>query len=52
VLPKFKALDEFQWIGYPELQADMVKVLLKSHLNVHPNRLPIRVSPLFQWMAL
>ena len=30
-LPEFKALEEFEWIGYPELQADMVKVLLKSH---------------------
>jgi hypothetical protein len=33
-LPEFKALEEFEWIGYPELQADMVKVLLKSHPNL------------------
>jgi hypothetical protein len=30
-LPEFKALEEFEWIGYPELQAEMVQVLLKSH---------------------
>ncbi|KAH9993095.1 hypothetical protein BJV77DRAFT_1000192 [Russula vinacea] len=33
-LPEFKALEEFEWIGYPELQANMVKVLLKSHPNL------------------
>ena len=33
-LPEFKALEEFEWIGYPKLQADMVKVLLKSHSNL------------------
>jgi hypothetical protein len=34
-LPEFKALEEFEWIGYPELQADMVvKVLLKCHPNL------------------
>lgn len=33
-LPEFKALEEFEWIGYPELQADMVEVLLKSHPNL------------------
>ena len=30
-LPEFTALEEFEWIGYPELRADMVQVLLKSH---------------------
>jgi hypothetical protein len=25
-LPEFRALEEFEWIGYPELQADMVQV--------------------------
>jgi hypothetical protein len=30
-LPEFKALREFEWIGYPELQAEMVQVLFKSH---------------------
>jgi hypothetical protein len=30
-LPEFTALEQFEWIGYPELQADMVQVLLKSH---------------------
>jgi hypothetical protein len=33
-LPEFKALEEFEWIGYPELQADLVKVLLKCHPNL------------------
>jgi hypothetical protein len=33
-LPEFKAIEEFEWIGYPELQADMVKVILKSHPNL------------------
>ncbi|KAH9976596.1 hypothetical protein BGW80DRAFT_1436025 [Lactifluus volemus] len=30
-LPEFKALQEFEWIGYPELQAEMVQVLFQSH---------------------
>jgi hypothetical protein len=30
-LPEFRGLEEFEWIGYPELDADMVQVLLKSH---------------------
>ncbi|KAI0297045.1 hypothetical protein B0F90DRAFT_1811223 [Multifurca ochricompacta] len=33
-LPEFKALEEFEWIGYPELQADMIQALLKSHPNL------------------
>ncbi|KAI9459875.1 hypothetical protein BJY52DRAFT_1264289 [Lactarius psammicola] len=33
-LPEFKALEEFEWIGYPELRADMVQALLKSHPNL------------------
>ncbi|KAI9450284.1 hypothetical protein F5148DRAFT_1277868 [Russula earlei] len=33
-LPEFRALEEFEWIGYPELQADMVQVLLTSHPNL------------------
>ncbi|KAA1474118.1 hypothetical protein DENSPDRAFT_823815 [Dentipellis sp. KUC8613] len=33
-IPDFKALREFEWIGYPELQGDMVKVILKSHPNL------------------
>ncbi|KAI0261950.1 hypothetical protein BC834DRAFT_893413 [Gloeopeniophorella convolvens] len=33
-LPEFKALKEFEWIGYPELQGDMVQVLLQSHPNL------------------
>ncbi|KZV63416.1 hypothetical protein PENSPDRAFT_616581 [Peniophora sp. CONT] len=30
-LPEFTALREFEWIGYPELQAEMVTALLASH---------------------
>ncbi len=33
-LPEFRALEEFEWIGYPELRADMVQALLKSHPNL------------------
>ncbi|KAH8993141.1 hypothetical protein EDB92DRAFT_1855074 [Lactarius akahatsu] len=33
-LPEFRALEELEWIGYPELRADMVKALLKSHPNL------------------
>ncbi|KAF8259916.1 hypothetical protein EI94DRAFT_1717871 [Lactarius quietus] len=33
-LPEFRALEEFEWIGYPDLQADMVQALLKSHPNL------------------
>lgn len=34
MLPEFRALREFEWIGYPELQADMVQVLLRCHPNL------------------
>ncbi|KAI0282236.1 hypothetical protein BC826DRAFT_1065777 [Russula brevipes] len=44
------SLEEFEWIGYPELQADMVQVLLKSHSNLNQtwsyiplDYLPVRV---------
>lgn len=30
-LPEFTALREFEWVGYPELQAEMVTALLASH---------------------
>ncbi|KAK7045361.1 hypothetical protein VNI00_007610 [Paramarasmius palmivorus] len=33
-LPAFKYLKEFEWIGYPELRADMVKVILATHSHV------------------
>ena len=33
-LPEFKGLQEFEWIGYPELQADMVQALLKNYPNL------------------
>ncbi|TCD62325.1 hypothetical protein EIP91_007065 [Steccherinum ochraceum] len=33
-LPAFKALQEFEWIGYPELRADMVQAVLASHSHL------------------
>jgi hypothetical protein len=30
-LPSFKALRELEWIGYPEMRADMVQAVLASH---------------------
>ena len=30
-LPAFVALREFEWIGYPELRADMVQAVLQAH---------------------
>lgn len=34
-LPAFRSLQEFEWIGYPELRADMVQSILASHPNLH-----------------
>ncbi|OBZ74309.1 hypothetical protein A0H81_05551 [Grifola frondosa] len=34
-LPAFKALREFEWIGYPEFRAEMVQAVLESHPNLH-----------------
>ncbi|KAF8900469.1 hypothetical protein CPB84DRAFT_1815399 [Gymnopilus junonius] len=34
-LPEFKALRDFEWIGYPEMRADMVQVVLASHKHLH-----------------
>ncbi|KAG6818990.1 hypothetical protein H0H93_016585 [Arthromyces matolae] len=33
-LPEFKALVDFEWIGYPEMRAEMVQAVLKSHPNL------------------
>lgn len=33
-LPAFRALQEFEWIGYPELRADMVQAVLASHSHL------------------
>lgn len=33
-MPAFKALKEFEWIGYPELRADMVQAVLASHATL------------------
>ncbi|KAG6808844.1 hypothetical protein H0H92_002619 [Tricholoma furcatifolium] len=30
-LPEFKALVDFEWIGYPEMRAEMVQIVLASH---------------------
>lgn len=34
-LPEFKALEDFEWIGYPEMRAEMVQAILKSHSGLH-----------------
>ncbi|KAF8205773.1 hypothetical protein K438DRAFT_1818498 [Mycena galopus ATCC 62051] len=34
-LPEFKALRDFEWIGYPEMRADMVQTVLASHPHLH-----------------
>ncbi|KAJ8519282.1 hypothetical protein ONZ45_g3757 [Pleurotus djamor] len=34
-LPEFKALQDFEWIGYPELRAEMVQTILASHSHIH-----------------
>ncbi|KAI0354203.1 hypothetical protein OH77DRAFT_517571 [Trametes cingulata] len=33
-LPAFIALREFEWIGYPELRAEMVQAVLQTHPNL------------------
>lgn len=30
-LPEFKSLIDFEWIGYPEMGAEIVQTLLSSH---------------------
>jgi hypothetical protein len=34
-LPEFRHLREFEWIGYPEMRADMVQAVLKTHPRLH-----------------
>ena len=34
VLPEFTSLREFQWIGYPELRAEMVQAIFMHHPNL------------------
>ncbi|TFK63628.1 hypothetical protein BDN72DRAFT_902245 [Pluteus cervinus] len=34
-LPEFKALKDFEWIGYPEMRIDMVDAVLSSHPRLH-----------------
>ncbi|KAI0742948.1 hypothetical protein C8Q80DRAFT_943720 [Daedaleopsis nitida] len=34
-LPAFCALREFEWIGYPELRADMVQAVLQAQPHLH-----------------
>jgi hypothetical protein len=34
-LPEFKALRDFEWIGYPEMRMDMVQIVLASHKHIH-----------------
>ena len=34
-LPEFKALRDFEWIGYPEMRMGMVQTILTSHKHPH-----------------
>ena len=34
-LPAFKALKEFEWIGYPEMRQDMIQAVLSTHPHLH-----------------
>ena len=34
-LTAFKALRNFEWIGYPDMQVEMVEALLKTHKYLH-----------------
>ena len=34
-LPSFIAIREFEWIGYPELRAEMVQVVLEAQTHLH-----------------
>ncbi|KAF7345249.1 hypothetical protein MSAN_01901500 [Mycena sanguinolenta] len=34
-LPEFKALRDFEWIGYPEMSAEIVQTVLASHPHLH-----------------
>lgn len=34
-LPEFKALQDFEWIGYPEMGADVVQTVLATHKHLH-----------------
>ncbi|CAK5271213.1 unnamed protein product, partial [Mycena citricolor] len=34
-LPEFKALQELEWIGYPEMRAEMVQTVLSTHSSIH-----------------
>ncbi len=33
-LPKFKELQDFEWIGYPEMRADVVQSVLATHAHI------------------
>jgi hypothetical protein len=33
-LPEFKSLVDFEWIGYPEMGAEMVQILLSTHSHI------------------
>ncbi|KAJ6489825.1 hypothetical protein C8R45DRAFT_901436 [Mycena sanguinolenta] len=34
-LPEFKALRDFEWIGYPEMSAEIVQTILATHPHLH-----------------
>jgi hypothetical protein len=34
-LPAFKALRDFEWIGYSDMPVEMVQALLNTHKHLH-----------------
>lgn len=34
-LPSFTSLQEFEWIGYPELREEFVQAVLAAHPRLH-----------------
>lgn len=34
-LPAFRALRDFEWIGYPEMRAEVVQTVLTTHKHLH-----------------
>ena len=51
-LPEFKALRDFEWIGYPEMRMDMVQTILASHKHIHGLGLMYVISATFPFFTL
>jgi hypothetical protein len=51
VLPEFSSLREFQWIGYPELRAEMVQAIFMHHPNIQSLGLMYAYAPLVHLSA-